>query len=296
MRKIDVMPEQIFFSRYLAGDHNNVWRELQALGEIVDQPLKADALAVARETMRRVKINLEIIMHRLKRLGFEFPDPDKVFVVAQSHSLKVLDAFEQQWGVLPFSVRAWYECIHSVNLFASKPISKDLIQSLDPALIAASFSSCANLSDHLADNDELRWYIQGINFLSLEESLTEVLQAAKKFQEAWEEGKVDDWTRNYYLQNKIDPAVLTVGFLPIGMSMSTCEPMGFEVGIAKADCVIADDDGRINLVDFLRAHLLSGELLHGHCARNQQYDYVYIGKMPHHCQVASEVMEELLLF
>jgi hypothetical protein len=72
------MPEQTFFSRYLAGDHNNVWRELQALGEIVDQPLRADALAVARETMRRVKINLEIIIHRLSSTLAIWRKRDKV--------------------------------------------------------------------------------------------------------------------------------------------------------------------------------------------------------------------------
>ncbi|WP_225896568.1 hypothetical protein [Amazonocrinis nigriterrae] len=66
------MPQQSFLSRYLAGDHENVWKELQALDEIVEQPLRNDALAVARETMRRVKINLKMILHCLKKLGFQF--------------------------------------------------------------------------------------------------------------------------------------------------------------------------------------------------------------------------------
>ncbi|MDM9382508.1 hypothetical protein QUB80_17550 [Chlorogloeopsis sp. ULAP01] len=290
------MPEQSFFSRYLTGDRKNVWDELQALGEIVEEPLRSDALAVARETMRRVKINLELIVHRLKKLGFQFLESDGAFVPVQFHTLQFLDDFEQQWGTLPFSVRAWYECVHSVNLFASKTISKDLIQSLDPTLIALSFYNGSNLSDHLSDNDELRWYMHGITFLSLEESLTEVLETKKKFQQDWAAGKVDDWTRDYYLKNKIDPAVLTVDFLPVGMAMSTCEPMGFEVGMAKADCVISDDDDEISFVDFLRGRLLFGGLLHGHCARNQLYDYLYIGKMPNHLQVISEVVEGLLLF
>ncbi|KAF3889286.1 MULTISPECIES: hypothetical protein [Nostocales] len=295
-KNLDIMTAQTFFYRYLAGDRESVWKELQALGEIVEPSLKADALAVARETMRRAKLNLEIIVHRLKKLGFEFSQPEQVIVPVQSQTLQLLDDVEQQWGTLPFSVRAWYECIHSVELFASKPISKDLIESLEPTAIALSFSSCSNLSDDLDDTDELRWYIQGMTFLSLEESLTKVLESKEKFRQDWREGKVDDWTRNYCLQNKIDPEVLTVDFLPVGMSMSTCEPMGFEVGMAKADCTIADDGDEMGFVDFLRERLLLGGLLHGHCAKNHLYDYLYIGKMPNHLQITSEVFEELLLF
>ncbi|GAA6616255.1 hypothetical protein [Scytonema sp. NUACC26] len=284
-----------FFSRYLAGDRQSVWSELQALGEIIEPSLRADALAVAREIMRRVKLNLEIIVHRLKKLGFEFSDPKRVLVPVQSHTLQLLDDFEQQWGTLPFSVRAWYECVHLVNLFALKSISKDLIQTLDPTLIAVSFSSYLQKSDYL-DDDELRWYMQGITFLSLEESLTEVLESKQKFRQDWREGKVDNWTRNYCLQNKIDPEVLTVNFLPVGMTMSTCEPMRFEVGMAKADCTISDDGNEIKFVDFLRYRLLFGGLLYGHCAKNQQYDYLYIGEMPNHSQITAEILEGLLSF
>ncbi len=290
------MTEKTFLYRYLIGEHKSVWKELQALGEIVEQPLRTDALAVARETIRRVKLNLEMIVERLKKLGFEFSEPEQVLVPVQSHTLQLLDDFEQRWGTLPFSVRAWYECVHSVNLFASIPVSKDLIQSLDPSLVDLSFSSYSNMHDCLDENDELRWDMQGITFLSLEESLTEVLESKKKFQRDWEEGKVDDWTRNYYLENKIDPKVLTVDFLPVGMAMSTCEPMGFEVCMVKADCILSDDGDELGFVDFLRERLLGGELLYGHCAKNQQCDYLYIGKMPNHFQIASKVLSGLFLF
>jgi hypothetical protein len=292
------MLEETFLSRYLKGDHKDVWEELQTLCEIVEEPLRSDALAVARETMRRVKINLEIIVKCLKKLGFGFLAPDRVLVPAQTHDLEFLDDFEQKWGTLPFSVRAWYECIHSVDLFASKIITKDLIQSLDTDLIAFNFSGYSNLVDALSEHDELHWYTLGLSFLSLEESLTEVLRETEKFKQDWEAGKVDNWTRNYYLENNIDPLVLptVVSFLPVGMAMSTCEPMGFEVGKAQADCVIEDDDEEVRFVDFLRNRLLLGRLLHGHCAKNQQYDYLYFGKMPNHFEITAEVLEGLLPF
>jgi hypothetical protein len=43
-----------YLERYLTGEHEQVWAELVALGAAVrDEPLYSDALAVARETMRR---------------------------------------------------------------------------------------------------------------------------------------------------------------------------------------------------------------------------------------------------
>jgi hypothetical protein len=68
---------------------------------------------------------------------------------------------------------------------ASKPISKDLIKSLDPTFIALNFSSGSNLCDRVSEDDELRWYRQGITFLSLEESLTKALECKKQFQQDW---------------------------------------------------------------------------------------------------------------
>jgi hypothetical protein len=96
------MTKQTFLFRYLTGDRKSVLEQLQALGEIVEQPLRTDALAVARETMRRVKLNLEMIVHRLKKLGFEFSERERVLVPVQSHTLQLLDNFEQLWGTLPF--------------------------------------------------------------------------------------------------------------------------------------------------------------------------------------------------
>lgn len=62
-----------FLSRYLDGEHGQVWAELLALGEYVrEEPLYSDALAVARETMNRVRYNIELLIPRLKDIGYEF--------------------------------------------------------------------------------------------------------------------------------------------------------------------------------------------------------------------------------
>jgi hypothetical protein len=62
-----------FLERRLAGEYEQVWAELQALGEAVrEEPLYGDALAVARETMRRVRENLEMLIPRLVAVGYQF--------------------------------------------------------------------------------------------------------------------------------------------------------------------------------------------------------------------------------
>ena len=59
--------------RYLAGEHEKVWAEMLALGPSVrDKPHAEDAWAVARETMRRARHNVELIVRRLDKLGYRF--------------------------------------------------------------------------------------------------------------------------------------------------------------------------------------------------------------------------------
>ena len=62
-----------YLDRYVAGEHEQVWSELIELGAAVrEEPLLTDAAAVARETMRRVRTCLEILMPRLVEIGYRF--------------------------------------------------------------------------------------------------------------------------------------------------------------------------------------------------------------------------------
>jgi hypothetical protein len=59
--------------RYQAGEHEAVWAEMMALGPEVRKASRAeDAWAVARETMRRARHNVELIIRRLDALGYRF--------------------------------------------------------------------------------------------------------------------------------------------------------------------------------------------------------------------------------
>jgi hypothetical protein len=62
-----------YLERYTSGEYEAVWNELMALGAgVFDQPVHSDALAVARETMRRAQTNIVTILARLKEMGYEF--------------------------------------------------------------------------------------------------------------------------------------------------------------------------------------------------------------------------------
>ncbi len=62
-----------YLERYLQGDCEGVWHDLIALGEKVREPdIYPDALAVAQETMRRAKYNVELLYQRLRAIGYHF--------------------------------------------------------------------------------------------------------------------------------------------------------------------------------------------------------------------------------
>jgi hypothetical protein len=62
-----------FLERYQQGECVEVWSDLERLGEQVrDQEHLADATAVASETMKRVRHNLETLADRLDTLGYQF--------------------------------------------------------------------------------------------------------------------------------------------------------------------------------------------------------------------------------
>ena len=113
--------------RYLAGKHQEVWRDLLALGDAVrEDPHAADALAVAYETMGRVEANVRTVSGRLTQLGFTKSDgplhaPPRLSVDTQIRQL------EKAAGTLPLSLRAFYEIVGAVtrwgNIRGSPPPS-----------------------------------------------------------------------------------------------------------------------------------------------------------------------------
>lgn len=284
-------------SRYLAGECEEIWREFKNLGEIGDRSIKDEALAIARETMKRVRCNFNTIANNLIKLGFEFEEPEKVLIPAKPNASEYLDEFEQRWGILPLSVRAWYELIDSVKLSPFKKLSKNSLQFLDSESVILEFSYYCdrdNIFDAVCDVDEVRWYPQEIHFFSLEEILARGIKADEEFKQEWEEGKVDELTRNYYLTKGLDPikTPLPVEFLSVGMCASNNEPMGFSVGHSTMDCELGDE---IDFVDYLRSKLLES-LLFGQCITKNPLQYIYIGYPPEFEKMNTEIKNGIMMF
>jgi hypothetical protein len=124
--------------RYSRGEHVEVWAELTALGNQVRiEPTCEDALGVVRETMRRVRHNLELLVPRLHDFGFAFgagflddyssEEAQEVMRHAPilgapaPNVLEQIAELEALTGTLPMSLRGWYELVGTVNLIGMKP-------------------------------------------------------------------------------------------------------------------------------------------------------------------------------
>jgi hypothetical protein len=118
-----------FYDRYTSGEHAAVWSELTALaGSVRCDPVAADALAVAFETMARVDRNIRSLVSRLVGMGFEFTTPDgaprrlsDLHVAPDSRTGKRLQRLEKSVGPLPLSLRAFYEVVGGVDLIGRHP-------------------------------------------------------------------------------------------------------------------------------------------------------------------------------
>jgi hypothetical protein len=100
--------------RYLAGEYEKVWSELIALGPSVrGDPNTADALAVAYETMRRVDANVRRISAELQALEYHATSDLHTLPGPTVHGQ--LARLERKAGVLPLSIRAFYEIVGAVD-------------------------------------------------------------------------------------------------------------------------------------------------------------------------------------
>ena len=118
-----------FLERYQRGECERVWLELQALGKRVrEEPVYSDALAVARETMRRARHNCILLHERLQTIGYKFGydwappilvarvlDEPPVLGTPLADIQERLEALEQAGAVLPLSLRAFYEIVGAIN-------------------------------------------------------------------------------------------------------------------------------------------------------------------------------------
>lgn len=111
----------IFHERYMSGEREQVWSELVALGHQARHAAYfGDAYAVAKEMMRRVRRNVEVLVERLNGLGYEFARPEAAYLPPDAAALERIVAIEGSLGPLPLSLRAFYEIVGSVDFTQSR--------------------------------------------------------------------------------------------------------------------------------------------------------------------------------
>ena len=90
----------------------------------------ADALAVAYETMQRAEQNIQILLGRLRAIGYVFADVPHI--PPDRKTWKTIQKLNKAVGSMPLSLRAFYDVVGAVNFIGKH-------QSLDPA--GATFAS-----------------------------------------------------------------------------------------------------------------------------------------------------------
>jgi hypothetical protein len=150
-----------YLERYLAGGHEQVWRELMALGDGVrDEPVFADAYAVERETMGRVRRNVERLILRLRDMGYSFSS--KMPLADPIHEVEAYIATMEEWGPLPLALRAFYEVVGEIELKGELPEGHpwhDLISTrFTPCVVAgllSNFDAWMEAADEGEERSEL---------------------------------------------------------------------------------------------------------------------------------------------
>jgi hypothetical protein len=124
VRPLPEISPATLLNRYQNGEHEAVWRDLVALGGDVRQPPYLEpARAVAHETMRRARVNVELLLSRLEELGYEFfgaePNP---FRPATGEEKQCLVQAEDTGPSIPLSVQAWVNEVGWVDFVGSHPV------------------------------------------------------------------------------------------------------------------------------------------------------------------------------
>ncbi|MFE5309429.1 hypothetical protein [Isoptericola sp. NPDC056605] len=115
-------------ARYRAGEQDDVWRDLRALGlRVFDEPHREDALAVAREMALRARRNVEVLVERLEADGFAAACNDDDATPRPAHVPPGPDAealaawMEEELAPFPMTVAAWVRHVGDVWLVGDHP-------------------------------------------------------------------------------------------------------------------------------------------------------------------------------
>lgn len=111
-----------YLERYKQGEYTHIWQELYTFGDsLVASSKRNDAIAVAEETMKRVKHNIEILHQRLLDFDYRFVEPEQAHIPAKEADAEKIEHLSQLVGGLPLSLKAWFKIVGQVDFRGSHP-------------------------------------------------------------------------------------------------------------------------------------------------------------------------------
>jgi hypothetical protein len=151
-----------YIERYCQGEYEQVWSELLVLGPAVrEEPHTSGAQQVASEMMTRVRRNCEMIIARLRGMGYDFdryPDGSRRYGDMPPHTPPCDDMHEAQLeleqtaGPLPLSLTAFWDEVGAVDLVGRHP---DWPDGLDPLVVDPPEGALAWIDDGYQEDDRL---------------------------------------------------------------------------------------------------------------------------------------------
>lgn len=147
---------------FAAGDLPLPWSLLASLGEDARSKTYAkSAKMVVRETMRRVRRNLERIVRRLGEQGYVFRYPDRVLEPLLADASKRLARIEKIVGPVPMALRAAYEEIGACDLQGTHPAWTHVACNLDPLVLVSSSVITEDIEDEGSEGDAIDVALSG---------------------------------------------------------------------------------------------------------------------------------------
>src|SRR5215813_3171794 len=150
-----------YLERYRNGEYERVWVELQSLGPAVrEEPIYSAARKVATETMRRVRRDCELIVSRLRAVGYVFgvyPDGSAGYytegplVPPSEVSRANIARLEDRVGPIPISLFAFWQEVGSVDLVGMR---LSWPEGLDPLVVYEPEVAISDLDDWEIDVEE----------------------------------------------------------------------------------------------------------------------------------------------
>lgn len=147
-----------WLARYRAGQRDSVWHELRQLGSRVREPgLIADARAVCDEMAVRARHNVEVLVERLTRQGFQFrtndydQSPVTPFFPASARADDHAAWLESFFGPVPLTLQSWVRLVGDVWLVGTHPEWPESA-SADPLVIESKLGSNAETKSPLPNS------------------------------------------------------------------------------------------------------------------------------------------------